>query len=1295
MGEIKEVHGIPQFNGQGFDDWQFRVKIHLDSLDLLEVLTGDPPDDATKKVEFKKKDKKAMDRIVSFLHADCISFVRDKETAKAMWQSLQSVFAKKSVTNQVLIRKQLAKMKMNDGDSIVSHVMAFENLIRKLKLSGACVEESDVLAQLFLTLPDKYDPLVTAMQNMENGQLTFNIVKERLISEEAKFLDRDQANVEEKAAFSSKKNAFRKAKPRFNGKCFKCDKFGHKSKDCWQREARSAKTNTKAVAFMAYRNRTRAEKAEIVFKLDSGASDHLAKDKDIFSTMSSLDNPVEINVAKDNESIVAKNVGVVQGVSNKGIDITMKDVLYAPTLRDNLLSVRKLTKAGLKVNFVKNKAMILKDGEEIASAYLRGNLYELTLTHKENGAFICHQNNFEIWHKRLGHIGTSGMKNVLQQNLIKENIKPNVLGFCDICTEAKQCREPFDGTRSRSTRLLERIHSDVCGPITPVAWDGSKYFVSFIDDYSHFAMIFCIKKKSEVFQKFKEYEAMVTTMFPNVKISNLTIDQGTEYLSKAQLEWYKSKGIQVEPTIAYTPQQNGVSERFNRTVTEKIRAMILDSGVPKFLWNEAALAAVYVINRIPTRALNEMVTPAEKWFGNKPNYDKLRIFGTKAYAWIPDKCRKKLDSKSKKTIFIGYAPNGYRLWDMQARKVILARDVKFDENCFPYKGLVNESSEPKIIWSIHEQEGEDGNDAVSAEENSANNKAESEEPIAQMNEQNEVTSDEDDSQNSAEENDPDIGKRRSLRIKQFPMKFMDYITGHEANVVQNNIPESFNEIFNRDDTDSWMQAVNDELNSMKKNHVWDLVKPPVGAKILKTKWVFKLKEDCNGNLTKYKARLVAKGFLQKHGIDYWETYAPVAKLTTVRIALAIGVRHGYHFHQLDVKTAFLHGDLKEDIYIEIPHGVKADPGLVCKLEKSLYGLKQAPKCWNEKFNVFLQSLGFSRSRHDYCLYFKMDTDKASVLILILYVDDVLVVGNNINRIMDLKTQLSKHFEMSDCGPLKHFLGMNMDLCNGELSISQEASISKILNKFGMTECNPVKSPMEKGLQLQKGESPTNPNLPYRQLLGSLMYIMVCSRPDICYHVGYLGRFQENPNEIHWQHLKRVLRYLKGTMKMKLNFRNYSDEPVIGYADADWATDLSDRKSVSGYMFKVYGCTVSWCSKKQQTVATSSSEAEYIALSMASTEALWIRGVLEDLREISGYAVKIFEDNKGCIGMSNNLESKRAKHIDIKHHFVRDNIMNGNIVVEHIRSEKQLADLFTKSLDTNKFQKLRVEAGIID
>uniref|UniRef100_A0A1Y1JUX7 Integrase catalytic domain-containing protein n=1 Tax=Photinus pyralis TaxID=7054 RepID=A0A1Y1JUX7_PHOPY len=630
----------------------------------------------------------------------------------------------------------------------------------------------------------------------------------------------------------------------------------------------------------------------------------------------------------------------------------------------------------------------------------------------------------------------------------------------------------------------------------------------------------------------KEYKAMATAKFI-LPISKLRTDQGGEYLSKEQDKWYKMKGIQIHTTVAYSPQQNGVEERFNRTVTEKIRMMLMESQMPKKLWCEAALTGVYLINRSPTAALNDNKTPAEKWYDHSPDLNKLRMFGCKAFAWIPDQLRRKLSPKCRESVMIGYAPNGYTLWDIEKQRVFTARDDKFDEESFPFEKSPENAhiQKPrKTYFKDLEQEGENGfvENVDVIEDVSENSIIENQQETTE--EENESNAEALPSPNNQCD---EMHLRRSDRERKRPSKLKNFFTTYRASTAGNvlpDVPECYGDIFGREDKDLWIKAVEDELTSMEKNNVWKIVEKPGLKKIMESRWIFSIKYDENGVPKKHKARLVIKGYLQKYGFDYFETYAPVAKLTTMRDLLAVGIRLGYFFQQLDVKTAFLHGDLKEEIYMTIPDGVTNEENKVCKLFKTLYGLKQAPRCWNEKLNSYLLQIGFVRSKHDYCLYTR--NENGQHIFLVLYVDDLLLVGKTLSDMENVKKLLSEQFSMSDCGELKNFLGMKIEIGSDYINLSQPHHIEKILKKFGLQDCNAVKTRMEKGLKLPCTNSDDNNNRKsYQELLGSLMYLMLCVRPDICFPISYLGRFQQHPIEEHCQSLKKVVRYLKGTKKM--------------------------------------------------------------------------------------------------------------------------------------------------------------------
>lgn len=538
-----------------------------------------------------------------------------------------------------------------------------------------------------------------------------------------------------------------------------------------------------------------------------------------------------------------------------------------------------------------------------------------------------------------------------------------------------------------------------------------------------------------------------------------------------------------------------------------------------------------------------------------------------------------------------------------------------------------------------------------------------------------------------EQDQQSIQINRTGRKINMPQRYNDYelYMAFDAMSYINEVPETVNELKNRDDEHFWRRAMERELESIERNNTWIEVEIPNKAEILTTKWVFAAKPFENTIEDRFKARLVVRGFAQKDSFNYDEIYAPVTKMTTIRTLLSIGNQRNYIFQQLDVKNAFLNGHLREEVYVYPPDGVYCKEGYILKLNKSLYGLKQAAKCWNEEINKCLIDLGFRRSENDYCLYIK-EVEKEFVYLLI-YVDDICLIGPDSEYIEECKKQLMKRFQMKDKGNLKHFLGLEIDYNRekGILKISQKTYIEGILKRFGFENCNSVSTPIDPKLRINNIEGGPGENKPVRELVGCLMYLMLGSRPDISYTINFFSRFQDKYSNEVWTHLKRVLRYLKGTVDMELTYtRNMETEILSCYVDSDWATDVKDRKSVSGYFIKIFGNTIAWVTRKQNCVALSSTEAELVALCSAVQDSLWFKKLLNDMN-IFLKSFKVYEDNQGCIALIKNPENnKRVKHIDLKYNFVCEHLKDGVICLEYLNSKLQLADMLTKGLSRIQF-----------
>lgn len=645
------------------------------------------------------------------------------------------------------------------------------------------------------------------------------------------------------------------------------------------------------------------------------------------------------------------------------------------------------------------------------------------------------------------------------------------------------------------------------------------------------------------------------------------------------------------------------------------------------------------------------MTPFEAWTKMKPSVGHLRVFGSDAYAHVPKEERRKLDSKAKKCIFVGYGneTKGYRLYDPTRARIIFSRDVLFKEMC----GTESTESEGEQYVQFDLSSDEASLESGSEQE-PAESAAQPPVPVA----------------------------RRSVREKQFP----DYY-GRSANIVAKSDPNTVEE-----EKDHWINAMTKEKESLDTNCVWNLVELPEGRKPVGSKWVFKTKTNADGKIERYKARLVAQVFSQKFGSDYDETFCPVVRLESVRTLIAMSVQYGLQLHQVDVTTAFLNGELKEEVYMRQPEGF-VTPGkehLVCKLKKSIYGLKQSPRCWNTALDSHLKKMGFVS---DPCIYRAASGES---FLLGVYVDDIVLASKSSARLEEVKRALAKKFDIKDMGKLHHFLGMKIvqDKATGKVWIGQPAYTESLLQKFEMETAKAVATPVDTGTKLMKAidEECFDQRL-YQSAIGSLLYLSVATRPDIAFAVSSAAKFSANPTKQHWTAVKRIMRYLRGTTNLGLAFFPQVSGKCVGYCDADWGGDLDDRKSTSGYLFQVGGAAVSWRSKKQTCVALSTAEAEYVALASAAQEAVWMGQLTTELG-IEPEAITIFEDNQSAISMTKNPQFHgRAKHIDLKYHFVRDQVSEGTVKLEYCPSKEMIADMLTKGLPKDQFVKLRQLAGL--
>lgn len=452
----------------------------------------------------------------------------------------------------------------------------------------------------------------------------------------------------------------------------------------------------------------------------------------------------------------------------------------------------------------------------------------------------------------------------------------------------------------------------------------------------------------------------------------------------------------------------------------------------------------------------------------------------------------------------------------------------------------------------------------------------------------------------------------------------------------------------------------------------------------------------NGSILKLKARLVAKGFQQKEGQDYTETFAPVVKWNTLRSIVALAGHQGWQIFHLDVKTAFLNGVIEEEIYVAPPPGFDNLPhsNYACRLKKALYGLKQAPRAWYKKVDSYLLSKGLLKSQADYNLYFF--EDKGKITLLILYVDDVYLTGDNTEHIATIRSEIQEAFEMSDLGLLSYSLGLEFLFQREGILVTQRQYIKEMLRDFGLEHCKPVPTPMVEKLKLTPDMgAPLADAARYQQMVGKLIFL-THTRVDICYAVSVVSRFMQCPQEPHAQAVKHVFRYLKGTSDLALCYRKGENNDLYGYTDADWAADAYDRKSTTGFVFFLGQSPITWNSRKQPTVALSSTESEYMAVTEGTKEVVWLRRLLGEIHIQNLLdSTPIYGDNQGSINLAHNpVYHGRTKHIEVRHHFIREKIVSGEVNLDYIPTTEQLADILTKPLGRTAFERLRDRLGLV-
>lgn len=1020
-------------------------------------------------------------------------------------------------------------------------------------------------------------------------------------------------------------------------------------------------------------------------------------------------------------------------------------VLHVPGALGNLLAIRAFTRKGCDFQiYGSTNTFEIRDasGAVLVSGSLQGRLYTCKLEVAGPSKPLpdsCLLADATLWHRRFGHA-----------SLTKAGLDVPVDNdqTCVDCIAGKFKRTPFNHTVPEATAPLEVVAADLFGPVRVPSHLGKVYMLVVTDRFSRYSVAYFLASKSaeEVSQCLFTFHTWAQTQTGRT-LRSLHTDNGKEFVNATVSQYLAKHGIEHTTNAAYSSKRNGLVERRIGIIMDDARAMLHGSNLPAKFWALAASHSVYLRNRLSDSSGQ---SPYQRFLGRLPRVDHLRVFGCATYSWVPDVHRElgKLDNRAQLGIFVGFVQgtSNCRLYFPGDKTFGVARDVRFLENVFPADNMQRHTL-PDIVVQQEPERDEpiNAHDDVDVEDDfeqpaphhhlpiprparrAAPQRQAPSTPVAHRTRARAQASEEPSpsppSSPSSSSNTEDSGSSGS---NQSPAQVELRADDSRGTVIHDDVPDnnsdtsddplallastqtpgSVRAALDSDDGPAWQAAIEKEMNAIESFQTYTLHNPsevPPTSRLISSRLVLAVKFDpTGGDAHKLKARFCAKGFTQRPGIEYVDTFSPTGHRQSFRQFLSVVAADNMEVKGFDVSSAFLHGDLEEEVWMRFPPEVATGhrAGKVARLRKSLYGLKQAGKCWNDKLDRWLKEQGLRPNDSDACVYTLLNDAGTVQLMLYLHVDDSAIAGRSEKIIDDFAAELDAVFPCTKQGHLRHFLGMEIhrDRASRRIWVTQTQYMRRILDKFRMSDCNATQVPLSPTVELlgaTVAEHVEACKLPYRELVGALQYLTIMTRPDISFAVNKLAQFNSQWNERHFTLAKGVLRYIKGTIDHGIALGG-SQAGLVGYSDADHQGCLDSRRSTTGWAMMYRGGIIAWKSKRQTCISKSTAESELMAVDDAARDIVWERRGLEALgdKEASSLPTVLNVDNQAAIDISKNRTCHDSvKHIHAKYLHIRDLIGDKQISVAHIPGSDNPADIFTKPLPRDTFLRHATALGV--